>query len=244
MTNNNIIPFWSNDPMILLNSDNFMKIWPTQNMIFEEKLNSISRLVIYTSILGFLFTMNLNFLLICIITLAVIWMVYKVRKNKIIDTMTNMQINVIPNSDIKKYEHDKFVTNPVTLENVLRSEYYPVTKKNPLGNVLLTDIMDDPDKKPAAPSFNPDVYEDITRSSKKTVQSLNPGIKNTNKKLFGDLAQNFEFDWSMWNFYSMPNTKVASDQGAYAQYLYGNMPSCRDGSAFACVQDNARYILI
>lgn len=242
MTNNNIIPFWSNNLMILFDKENFMKIWPAQNMIFEEKLNAISRLVIYASILGFLFTMNLNFLLICIVTLAIIWVVYKVRKNKIIDTMTNMQINVIPNSDINKY--DKFVTNPVTLESVLRSEYYPVTKKNPLGNVLLTDIMDNPDKKPAAPSFNPDVYEDITRSSKKTVQSLNPGIKNTNKKLFGDLAQNFEFDWSMWNFYSMPNTKVASDQGAYAQYLYGNMPSCRDGSAFACVQDNARYILI
>lgn len=235
------IPFWLNDPSILFNKDEFMKIWPTSNMTFEEKLNTISRLVILTCILGFIFTLNVNFLLICIITLSLIALVYKVRKQKIISDGFIGQINVVPNL---KDKSAKFITNPVTLESVLKTDYYPTNKKNPLGNVLLTDIMDNPEKKPAAPSFNPDVYEDITRSSKKTVQFLNPGIKNTNKQLFGDLAQNFEFDWSMWNFYSMPNTKVASDQGAYAQYLYGNMPSCKDGSSFACVQDNLRYILI
>jgi hypothetical protein len=42
----------------------------------------------------------------------------------------------------------------------------------------------------------------------------------------------------------MPNTRVTNDQGAYADYLYGSMPSCKDGNAFACVQDNLRYILI
>ena len=26
-------------------------------------------------------------------------------------------------------------------------------------------------------------------------------------------------------FYSMPNTRITNDQGAYAEYLYGNMPS-------------------
>jgi len=235
------IPFWLNDPSILFNKDEFMKIWPTSTMTYEEKLNTISRLVIAICILGFIFTLNVNFLLICIITLSLIVFVYKVRKQKIISDGFTGQINVVPNLKDKSV---KFITNPVTLESVLKSDYYPTNKKNPLGNVLLTDIMDNPEKKPAAPSFNPDVYEDITRSSKKTVQLLNPGIKNTNKQLFGDLAQNFEFDWSMWNFYSMPNTKVASDQGAYAQYLYGSMPSCKDGSSFACVQDNLRYILI
>lgn len=237
------IPFWSNDPSIVFNKDLITNIWPTPNISFEEKLNAISRMVILVSILGFLFTMNINFLLICIITLALIWVVYKLRKNKIIGSLQDgfsNKINVISDNSI----HNKYIKNPVTLESVLKDNYYPTTKKNPLGNVLLTDIMDNPNKKPAPPSFNTDVYEDITRSSKKTVQYLNPGIKNTNKQLFGDLAQNFEFDWSMWNFYSMPNTKVTNDQGAYAEYLYGNMPSCKDGNAFACVQDNLRYILI
>jgi hypothetical protein len=237
------IPFWSNDPSILFDKNEFMKIWPISNMSFEEKLNSISRMVILVSILGFLITININFLLICIITLSLIWLVYKIRKTQMVKSLQENfthKINVI--SDYKN--DNTYITNPVTLESVLKKNYYPTTKKNPMGNVLLTDIMDNPNKKPAPPSFNPDVYEDIIRSSKKTVQYLNPGIKNTNKQLFGDLAQNFEFDWSMRNFYSMPNTKVTNDQGSYAEYLYGNMPSCKDGNAFACVQDNLRYILI
>jgi hypothetical protein len=242
-----IVPFWSNNPSILFNTDDLTKIWPTLNMTLEEKLNAISRMVIYVSILGFLFTMNINFLLVCIVTLALIYLFYKLIKNNIIQSLQDGFTNKNQNQFVKKFYINKgkeYITNPVTLENVLSENYYPVTKKNPLGNVLLTDIMDNPNKKPAPPSFNPDVYEDITRNSKKTVQYLNPGIKNTNKQLFGDLAQNFEFDWSMWNFYSMPNTRVTNDQGSYAEYLYGNMPSCKDGNAFACVQDNLRYILI
>jgi hypothetical protein len=69
----------------------------------------------------------------------------------------------------------------------LRSEFHPTTKKNPFGNVLLTDIGDNPNRKAAAPSFNPDVYEDITKSVKKQTQMLNPDIINTNKQLYGDL---------------------------------------------------------
>jgi hypothetical protein len=119
----------------------------------------------------------------------------------------------------------------------------PVNKKNPLGNVLLTEIMDNPTRKPAPPSFNTEVYEDINVTTKKMVQSLNPSIKNTNKQLYGDLGEQFEFDQSQWSFYSTPNTKIPNDQGAFADYLYGDMPSCRDGNAFACIQDNIRYNL-
>jgi hypothetical protein len=129
----------------------------------------------------------------------------------------------------------------------LRSEFHPTTKKNPFGNVLLTDIMDTPNRKSAAPSFNPDVYDDIDKAVKKQTQMLNPGIINTNKQLYGDLKDNYDLDNSMMQFYSMPNTRVANDQGAYAEFLYGNMPSGKSSGpdgAFARVQDNYRYILI
>jgi hypothetical protein len=237
--------FWTNDTSILFNGNQKYQLWPTIHMSFVSKLNAISRLVIILSFLGFLFTFNLNFLMIGIITLIVIYIIYKLNKGKngnscgiegFADT-----INVLP---VKKIPQNNKLTNPVTLETVLKSDFYPTNKKNPMGNVLLTEISDDPNRNAAAPSFNVDVSEDITRTAKKTVQYLNPGIKNTNKQLFGDLADNFEFDWCMWNFYSMPNTRVTNDQGAYGQYLYGNMPSAKEGNAFALVQDNLRYILI
>ena len=108
--------------------------------------------------------------------------------------------------------------------------------------MLLTQIGDSPQRKSAPPSFNTAVYEDINNTTKKIIQTLNPGIKNTNKQLFGDLGEKFEFDQSMWQYYSMPNTKVGNDQGAYADYLYGGMISGKE-DALARVQDNYRYTL-
>lgn len=238
------IPFWANDPTILFNKDYILQLWPSPNMTFENKLNTISRVVLFLSILGFIITLNIRYLLIGIITLMIIFGIYKMRKNEIIKSLSEGfsggTINVFPD----KIPNDPMITNPVTLQSVLKSEFYPVGKKNPMGNVLLTDIMDNPNKKAAAPSFNVDVSEDITRTAKKMVQYLNPGIKNTNKQLFGSLEANFDFDWCMWNFYSTANTRVTNDQGAYGDYLYGNMPSAKEGNAFALVQDNLRYILI
>jgi hypothetical protein len=136
-------------------------------------------------------------------------------------------------------------TNPVTLETLLRSDFHPTTKKNPFGNVLLTDIMDTPDRKAAAPSFNPDVYDDINASVKKQTQMLNPGIINTNKQLYGDLYDSYTLDKSMMRFYATANTKICNDQGAFSEYLFGNMYSAKESTpegAMMRVKDNVRYI--
>jgi len=244
-------PFWSNDPTIIFNKESILQLWPTQQMTFEAKLNAISRIVIVMTILGFLFTRNVNILIIGIITLSIIFSIYKLRKQSIVSSLlkkegfsvnSSMQPSVMPGDSM-----NSITTNPVTLEKLLRSNFHPTTKKNPMGNVLLTDIMDDPNRLSAAPSFNPDVYDDIDKSVKKQTQMLYPGIINTNKQLYGDLADNYDLDNSMMQFYSMPNTRVCNDQGAYAEYLYGNMPSGKSSGpdgAFARVQDNYRYILI
>jgi len=233
--------FWINEPSILFNKDYILQLWPSSKMSYEEKLNTISRLVIILSILGFLLTMNKSILLIGVLTLIVIFAMYKIRKQKVTKDMFDGSKEGFSGIDVKNQQET--IINPDTLKNYLKSEFMPVNKKNPLGNVLLTEIMDNPTRKPAPPSFNTEVYEDINVSTKKMVQSLNPGIKNTNKQLYGDLGEQFEFDQSQWSFYSTPNTKIPNDQGAFADYLYGDMPSCRDGNAFACVQDNIRYNL-
>ena len=76
---------------------------------------------------------------------------------------------------------------------------------------------------------------------------LNPGIINTNKQLYGDLKDNYDLDNSMMRFYSTANTRIENDQGAFASWLYSNIPSGKSSGpdgAFARVQDNYRYILI
>lgn len=233
--------FWINEPTILFNKDYILQIWPTTKMTYEEKLNAISRLVIIMTILGFILTMNKSILFIGVVTLVALVAMYKMRKQKVTKDALDGSKEGFSGIDVKNQEET--IINPDTLKTYLKSEFMPVNKKNPLGNVLLTEIMDNPTRKPAPPSFNTEVYEDINVTTKKMVQSLNPGIKNTNKQLYGDLGEQFEFDQSQWSFYSTPNTKIPNDQGAFADYLYGDMPSCRDGNAFACVQDNIRYNL-
>jgi len=219
--------FWSNEPTILFNKNNITQLWINSSMSFEEKLNAISRLVIILTILGFVVTGGIRFLVMGVVTLAVVFCIYQLRSNS--------------TSEKEGFEQIK-ITDPITLNTFLKNEFNKTTKSNPLGNVLLTDIGDTPQRKSAPPSFNANVTEDINRATKQAVQSMNPGIKNTNKKLYGDLGQNFEFDESMRQFYTTPNTKVCNDQTAFAEYLYGNMPSCKEGDAFKCIQDNVRYI--
>ena len=241
-------PFWSNDPTILFNKDNILQLWPTQQMTFEAKLNAISRIIIVMSLLGFLFTRNINILVIGIVTLAIIFTLYRLRKQKLVSSLIKKEgFTVNSSTQPSALSQNQMTTNPVTLETVLRSNFQPTTKKNPFGNVLLTDIMDTPNRPAAAPSFNPDVYDDIDSAVKKQTQMLYPGIINTTKQLYGDLYSNYQLDNSMMRFYSTANTRIASDQGAFSQYLYGNMPSGKSSGpdgAFSRVQDNYRYILI
>jgi len=243
-------PFWFNDPTILLNKDNMLQLWPTQNMSFEAKLNAISRVVVLLSVLGFLFTRKAHFLIIGAITLAIIFSLYKLRKQNIVSSLVKKEGFRVNNSDpipMGSIASSTTTTNPVTLETILRSDFHPTTKKNPFGNVLLTDIGDNPDRKAAAPCFNPDVYEDINSAVKKQTQMLNPGIKNTNKQIYGDLKDNYDLDNSMMRFYATANSRVTNDQGAFSDYLYGDMYSGKESTpegAMMRVKDNYRYILI
>jgi hypothetical protein len=133
------------------------------------------------------------------------------------------------------------------LPQFLQENFKEGTKQNPFSNVLLTDIMDDPNRKAAPPSFNVDVDDNINTNIKNSVQLMNPDIDNTNKQLFGDLTDNFDLDQSNRVFFSTANTKVVNDQGAFANFLYSDLKySSKDSTsegAIARVQDSYRYTL-
>jgi hypothetical protein len=236
---------WINDPTILLHKNYIVDLWPTQNMYYEQKVNAITRFIIFISILGFIFTMKYNILLIGVATLAVMWVVLKMKKPKVSKKI--LEEGFVVNGDkIENLYQKKTITNPVTLETVLKENYKEGTKKNPFSNVLITDYNDDPTRKPAPPSFNTDVDEDITKNVKKTVQFLNPDIKNTNKQLFSSLTDKFYLDQSNRAFFSTPNTKIPNDQKAFGEFLYGNMPSAKESTPEGNLQriaDNYRYQL-
>jgi len=244
--------FWTENPKILITD---MQIFIHPDMTLEEKNNAISRLVILLTVAGFCFTGRLSLLIVGGITLATLVALYTTqsKKNKQLQKIEGFKTDDVKGGE--NYQLDKdaaeindfITTSSADLKKVPLSKFNPINKKNPMGNVLLTEIYDNPDRKSAPPSFNPDVYQDINAATKKQTQYLNPGIKNTDKQLYGDLGDNFKFETEgMQNFYTTANTRVCNDQGAFAQFLYGDMPSAKSSGpdgAFARVQDNPRYNL-
>jgi len=236
------IPFWSNDPTIIFNNKYITEVFPTTDMYYEQKLNSVTRLIIIISLLGYFLSGNIRIPIAGLAMIAVIFFIYKSRKYKVTRDMILQE--GFKQSDGKQSDGKHKQSD--SIETLKKSEYKDGTKKNPFSNVLLTQITDEPNRKAAPPSFHPEVDEDITRNVKKAVQFMNPEIKNTSKQLYGDLYENFELDQSNRAFFSTANTRVANDQGSFAQYLYGDMPSSKESNAAGAMQrvaDSQRYTL-
>ena len=110
--------FWINDPSILINEKYILNFWPLENMSQNQKLNSISRLVIILTIIGTLITQSFRMAVTGIITLGVIVLLY-----------------FIQNKNKSKKEAFSSI-------NLIKNNYVPPTESNPLMNVPLTDYKD------------------------------------------------------------------------------------------------------
>ena len=240
------LPIWFNDPSILLHQDYILEIWPQKSMEdYNQKINAITRLVILLTILGLFTTKSSNFLIIGAITLVAIVMIYRQKEPAIDKEGLELMLKEkkSPGAAPINPSQPEEIVNPSNLNLMLKKNYQEGTPDNPFGNVLLPEIKYNAQRKPAPPSFTPEVAEDITENTKRNIQHLNPGIKNTDKQLFGSMTDEFYLDQSNRVFNSTANTRIPNDQGAFAEYLYGDMPSCKDGDGLQCVKDNYRYTL-
>lgn len=241
------IQFWSNEPTVLFNKDYVFELWPMTDMCYEQKMNAVTRLIILITILGYVLTRSQRILIVGFLTLAIIFVLFKMRKQKITNAILNEGFIGDDSGMFDSKPKNNTPVNSVTLQSVLNSEFKDGNKKNPFSNVLLTQIMDDPDRKSAPPAFNLDVSEDITKNVKRSVQMMNPGIKNTSRQLYDSLWDKFELDQSDRLFYSTPNTRVEpGNQSAFGQWLYGTMPSAKESTPEGNMQrykDNYRYTL-
>jgi hypothetical protein len=225
--------FWINNPTILLNKNDITHIWPTKQMNVEEKLNSITRLVVILTFLGYLITGKMKIVLTGLITIAALIFLYKVQQRQSVSS-----------KKLKKITEG--FANPNTYK-MLDKNFTEPTNTNPIMNVLMNEYTDDPERKEAAPSFNPIVEKDI---NDKTIQFVinnqtkdndnNDNYKDKNDindKLFKDLGDNFQFDQSMRSWYATPNTTIPNDQKSFADYCYGGMISCKENNEFACMRN-------
>lgn len=223
--NNKKVDLWINDPSVFFDTKNLLEIWPKENMEHEEKINAISRLVIYMTFFGMLIFNNIKLLITGIITLGVLIVVYYILKKKNNDFLKNSLKETFSNEALyDKYKHN--FTNP--------------SIKNPLMNINLPEINDNPHRLTAAPAYNKAVEEKINTSVQNIVKK-NFNDDKIEDKLFKDTGDKFEFEQSMRQFYTTPNTLVPNNQKDFAKFCYGNMASCKDGDIEKCLQSTYRH---
>ena len=208
--------FWLQNPNILFRSDEISHIWPSADMSFEAKLNAITRLVIVLTILGYLITKNSKIMLSGLVTLGAIILLYKLKSAK------------KPKEGFSNAE----------MYTILKNDFTEPAVGNPVMNVLLTEIDDNPQRKEAAPAFNPIVEANMNKKTKQFIINnfKDPAIE---ERLFNDLGDNFTFDQSMRAFNANPSTTIPNDQKAFTEYCYGDMIACRDidNNELACVRN-------
>ena len=202
--------FWGNDYHVLL--QDLYEIIPIPQMSYIQKLNALSRLIILLSLIFFIFTFSIKYLIAGIFSLACIYFFYKFNK-------------------IEGFQS-------IALEEFIDETYYPTKKTNPMGNILMNEYLTEPNRKSAPPSFNPEVVVDINEKTKKMTKELN-GFKTN--EVFSGLGNSVEFEESMQRFYTTPSTTIPNDQDAFGDYLYGDMSSCKE-DPIQCTKNNYRYI--
>ena len=252
------VKFWWRDPAALLDADSIGELYPTEDMTLESKLNAVSRAVILIGALGYLVNGTSALVWATVLTLVAIALLYESRNWGRREGLQMSEARLGRPAGSPKWRRPPesapgaagtsdtaAPVAPVALDAVLRDEFHETTKMNPLGNLLLTEIQDNPNRRAAPPAFNPDVSDDIRASIKKQTQMIHSDMPGLSRQIYGDLADNFDLDRSTQRFYTMPNTRVANDQGSFANWLYGNMPSAKESNAEGNVQrikDAYRYI--
>jgi hypothetical protein len=202
--------FWLTNPSILLDKNELTEIWPTQSLSLERKLNAITRLVVILSFLGYFLTKSKNILITLGITLVMLVVVYKIQKRKVFE-------NFVENNTKKEI-----------ITNIIKEKCQTPTQNNPLMNVLPTDYRDNPKRKPAAPSYNENIEQEINEAVK----------SNLDPKLFRNLGDNLTFQHSMRTFNAQPSTTIPNDQKSFREFLYGDMKSCKEGDEMQCTKNN------
>lgn len=206
--------FWINNPKVLLNKQRILEIWPQSGYSMERKLNAITRIVLFLSLIGYMFTRSMKIIVSFVVTLVAIVILYKTQKKDKIEGF-DLKNSVGP------------LTNNFKLSN--KNQNTAPTEKNPFMNVLINEYVENPTREKAMPVYNKNVHEEIKEI-----------IKGDNKKLYQNLGDNLSLEHSLRGFHTMPNTTIPNKQKEFAMFCYGNMKSCKDGDDLQCLKNNDR----
>ena len=231
------IPFWGENPNVLFQNEYIFEFFPVENMTYNQKLNAVTRTIILLTIICFAFIGTVRTLLISAVTMAAIYLMHfyhEKEKDKVESKKVSNDVKEGFSGPGKAVYTDGNIPIPTDVFAVPSSS-------NPLSNVLVTDYDYNPKRKPAPPAYNQNTNADILKQAKQFVSEANPDQPDITDKLFKDLGEQLAFEQSMRPFHSNPSTTIPNDQGAFADFCYGSMISCKEGNKFACARNTSHY---
>jgi hypothetical protein len=181
---------WFEDPKQLVSNKKILEFWPNSKQTPEDRINSASRFIIYTMCVLFVIRRDPRIFVLGATMLSIIYVMYKAKLIK------------EPYDSTEKY-----------------SVCQKPTKDNPMGNVLMTDYTDAPNRLEAC------YYATAQPSIKKfSSETVNYDMGRSRSALPTHKRNAFERQ-----FVTAPVSKIPGDQTAFAEWLYGskNRPMCK-----------------
>lgn len=189
--------------MDIFRTDKLLVFWPTSSQSAKERAEATARFVIYSSVLVYIINRDVRVFALGGLVLAILYYLYTA--------------NMISDGSHVRTSG----TNGRTTSSLYPSATLP-TLDNPMGNVLMTDYVDQPDRPAAA--WYPSVRQEVQNAW----SQIHPFERKRDAER---------------NFYTMPNTTIPNDQTGFAQACHGKpfAPFCKDQGGEACDIDSDRF---
>lgn len=160
-------PFWYSEPSILFRADTWYVFVPTPTMSVSSALNSVVRFSIYLTLLLFITSLDPLYLLFIPVVMGITIFLHA------------------------WFPQAKKITETFVSSYVGDDTSHP-TADNPFMNAPLTDIMDNPNRAPAADITRKDVRDEVNRAFAQT------------SNIYMDTTDAFDMVQSQRNFHAVP----------------------------------------
>lgn len=186
------------DPKEIFKTSDLMKFWPTATQSADERVSATTRFVLYAMCIVYIINRDPRIFALGGIALAILYYMWT----------SNMVKDGKLRSTIGDARRSSMFRSNVTLPTV----------ENSMGNVLLSDYVDNPDRPAAA------WYPSVRTQVQQAWSQIHPFERQRDAER---------------NFYTMPASTIPNDQTGFAQAAYGKpfAPKCHDQGGAACDPD-------
>lgn len=232
--NNNLSEFWVNRPSILWQKNHLTEFYPHRGLDYHAQYNALSRFVIYLGVLMYLYSGDLSSFIITFLGLLLVAWLWRLnlKDSQLLGGQSNCNGNGgqepankgsrsrggVANSNCTIFDSN---TNTNSNSNS-NSQCQGPTRENPFMNILVTDYVNHPHRKPACSLLNREIQSEVRDLY--------------NDRLYLEVDDIWEKRNGQREFITQPNTTIPNDQEGFARWLFDNPNhSCREN--YICKND-------